>query len=106
MFKYFLPILLILLGMPNVSNSQTEQKPVPIIFDSDMGSDYDDVEALALLYALADSGEAKILSTIASNRQPEKAAIFDVINTYFQHPEMPIGIPQGIAVEREAFRRW
>lgn len=106
MIKYFLPILLLLFGVTKTSYGQTEQKSVPIIFDSDMGSDYDDVGALAMLHALSDSGEAKILATIASNRQPEKAAIFDVINTYFEHPDMPIGIPRGIAVERKDFRGW
>lgn len=102
--KYLLFCLIFSL-IPAIATAQS-QGPVPIIFDSDMGSDYDDVGALALLYALADSGEARILATIASNRQPEKAQIFDVINTYFGHPDMPIGVPKGIAVERKDFRGW
>ena len=33
--------------------------PVRIIFDTDLGPDYDDVGALAFLHAMADSGEAR-----------------------------------------------
>lgn len=98
---------LFLLYLHGVANAQSlQQQPTPIIFDTDMGPDYDDVGALALLHALADSGEAKILATVASNRQPEKAQILDVINTYFGHPDMPIGVPKGIAVEMIDSRGW
>ena len=41
--------------------------PVKIIFDTDLGPDYDDVGALAFLHAMADSGKAEILATISSN---------------------------------------
>ena len=40
--------------------AQTAKKPVPVIFDTDMGPDYDDVGAIAMLHALADKGEATI----------------------------------------------
>jgi hypothetical protein len=32
----------------------------PVIFDTDMGPDYDDVGAIALLHAFADSGKASM----------------------------------------------
>ena len=35
--------------------------PVPVIFDTDMGNDVDDVLALALLHSLETRGEAKVL---------------------------------------------
>lgn len=37
-------------------------EPVKIIFDTDLGPDYDDVGALAFLHAMADSGKAEILA--------------------------------------------
>ena len=43
-------------------------QPVKIIFDTDLGPDYDDVGALAFLHAMADSGKAEILATVASNK--------------------------------------
>ena len=45
-----------------------KEPPVSLIFDTDMAPDYDDVGALAVLHALADSGEARILATVSSNR--------------------------------------
>ncbi|PAM93006.1 nucleoside hydrolase, partial [Flavobacterium sp. IR1] len=60
-----------------------ETKPVPVIFDSDMGFDYDDVGALAVLHALSDNGEAKILATISSTKYEGVAAVMDVLNTYY-----------------------
>ena len=36
--------------------------PVPVIFDTDMRGDVDDVGATAVLHALANRGEAKILA--------------------------------------------
>ena len=42
------------------------EKPVAVIFDTDMGPDYDDAEAVALLPALADSGDARIPATMAN----------------------------------------
>jgi hypothetical protein len=47
---------LILCGCAN----QTHKKSVPpvkIIFDTDLGPDYDDVGALAFLHAMSDSGK-------------------------------------------------
>lgn len=59
------------------------EKPVNLIFDTDMAPDYDDVGALALLHALADSGEVNILATISSNKCATAVPCIDVINTYF-----------------------
>src|SRR5690242_18142306 len=50
-------ILLFCFWIPFLSlPAQTKTKPIAIIFDSDMGPDYDDVGAITLLHAFADSG--------------------------------------------------
>ena len=41
---------------------------MPVIFDTDIGPDYDDVGAMALLHAFADNGECTLLATVASNK--------------------------------------
>ena len=53
-----------------------------------MGPDYDDVGAIALLHALADSGNCTILATMASNKHPKVAAVLNVLNTYFNRPKI------------------
>lgn len=86
--------------------AQKIQKPVVIIFDSDMGPDYDDVGAIAMLHALADSGHANILATVASTKYEGVAAVFNVFNTYFKRPEILIGVPKGNALDLKDFQHW
>jgi inosine-uridine nucleoside N-ribohydrolase len=86
-------LLLLFLLVASVCFGQ--QKSVNIIFDSDMGPDYDDVGAIAILHALADKGEAKILATVASTRYDGVAGVMNVFNTYFKRPGIPIGISKN-----------
>ncbi len=69
--------------------------PKAVIFDTDIGPDYDDVGAITLLHALADSGQVNILATIASNQHPLIVPVLDVMNTYFGRPNLPIGVVRG-----------
>ncbi len=80
--------------------------PVKIIFDSDLGPDYDDVGALAFLHAMADSGKAEILATIASNKNELVAPAIEVINTYFGRPELPIGAPKTKGASLGSSQHW
>jgi inosine-uridine nucleoside N-ribohydrolase len=99
-------IFIMLLCFAITGFSQRKAAPVRIIFDSDMGPDYDDVGAIAILHALADKGEAKILATVASTKYEGVAGVLDVFNTYFNRPDVPIGVPKGNAVELRDFQHW
>jgi len=81
-------------------------KPVKIIFDTDLGPDYDDVGALAFLHAMADSGKAEILATLASNKHELVAPSIEVINTYYGHPGIAIGAPKTSGVDMESPQHW
>ena len=67
------------------------QKPVPIIFDTDIGTDVDDAGALAILHVMADRGEAQILATMSANSNRWCAPALDTINTYYGRADLPIG---------------
>jgi inosine-uridine nucleoside N-ribohydrolase/lysophospholipase L1-like esterase len=95
--------LLLLIGSICWGNSFSQ---TPVIFDTDMGPDYDDVGAIALLHAFADSGKAEILATMASNRYEGVAAVLNLFNTYFHRPEIPIGVPEGSGVEQRDRQHW
>jgi inosine-uridine nucleoside N-ribohydrolase len=82
------------------------QKPVAVIFDTDIAPDFDDVGAMALLHAFADKGEAKILATIACNTVPTTAPTLSVLNTYFRRPEIPIGLTQGTFPAELCREKW
>lgn len=86
-------LLLLFLLLTSVCFAQ--QKAVNIIFDSDMGPDYDDVGAITILHALANRGEAHILATVASTRYEGVAAVLNVFNTYFKRPGIPVGIAKN-----------
>ena len=63
-----------------------------VIFDTDMGSDCDDVGALALLHQYANEGKADILACIySSGKIPYGAGVIDAINHYYHRPGIPIG---------------
>ncbi|WP_221284698.1 nucleoside hydrolase [Mucilaginibacter sp. SP1R1] len=82
------------------------RKTVNIIFDSDMGPDYDDVGAITILHALADKGECNILATVASTKYEGVAAVLNVFNTYFDRPDIPVGVPKGNALELRDSQHW
>ncbi len=67
------------------------REPVPIIFDTDIGTDVDDAGALAILHVMADRGEARILATMSANSNRWCAPALDTINTYYGRPDLPIG---------------
>ncbi|HSH96140.1 MAG TPA: exo-alpha-sialidase, partial [Roseimicrobium sp.] len=51
--------------------------PVKIIFDTDMQTDCDDAAALAVLHTLARRGEAEIIATVVSVKDPASVATVD-----------------------------
>ena len=83
-----------------------QHKPIPIIFDTDIGPDYDDVGAMALLHAFADQGKAEILATIASTKHENAGPVLSVLNTYFKRENLPIGVPKSNALDLRDWQHW
>lgn len=69
--------------------------PLPVIFDTDMDSDVDDVAALAQLHVMADRGEVELLAVMISGRNEWSAPCVDAINTFHGRPDLPIGLVSG-----------
>jgi len=101
-------LLLILLFFTGCINPREDKyaDPVKIIFDTDLGPDYDDVGALAFLHAMADSGRAEILATVSSNKHRLVAPSIDVINTYFNRPGLFIGAPKTKGANIGSSQHW
>ncbi len=85
-----------------ISFNWLSAQPVKIIFDTDMESDVDDVAALAMLHGLANKGDAEILAAISSSLNPWSAPVIDVVNTYFNRPDIPIGNVKTFGVYRNS----
>lgn len=85
--------LILSLVLNNICSAQEK-----IIFDTDIGPDWDDVGATAVLHALADSGEAEILAMMVSSGGYSATwgpPCLDAFNTFYDRPEIPIGVGIG-----------
>jgi inosine-uridine nucleoside N-ribohydrolase len=81
------------------SSPKEKENSLPaVILDTDIGPDYDDVGAMAVLHALADSGQVVPLAVIASNSHELVVPAIDILNTYFGRPDLPTGAPKGEGV--------
>ncbi len=67
--------------------------PIPVILDTDLDGDVDDVGALALLNDFMDQGEASLLAVVHDTVDADRSACATVkaVNTWYGHPEIPIG---------------
>lgn len=99
-------LIVIFLIISCVLFAQKKHAPVPIIFDTDIAPDYDDVGALTILHAFADRGEAVILATISSNAFETTAPTLSVLNTYFKRPGIPIGITKTKLPDKNCSQQW
>jgi inosine-uridine nucleoside N-ribohydrolase len=110
MFGKLVFLIGVFLGCHSAIFSQTGYStgsdPMPVIFDTDFGPDYDDVGAITLLHCFADSGQVRILATIASSKHKNVAAAINIFNTYFNRPAIPIGVVGGKAVELGDHQHW
>jgi inosine-uridine nucleoside N-ribohydrolase len=73
---------------------------VAVVFDTDMALDVDDVGALALLHALADRGECRLLAVGVSESARAYDGLWapplvDAINRYYGRPDIPVGVFRG-----------
>lgn len=66
--------------------------PVNVIYDTDIMSDLDDVLGLAMLHTLHDRHEANLVAVTISTDDKWCASYVDVVNTFYGHPEIPVGI--------------
>jgi inosine-uridine nucleoside N-ribohydrolase len=98
--------VVLLFGIQVIGYAQKSVEPIKIIFDTDMGPDFDDVGAITILHALAAKGESEILATMASDGYPFIAPTLEVFNRYFQKPNIPIGVPGPDAPKFSCPNHW
>ncbi|MES2827061.1 MAG: nucleoside hydrolase [Bacteroidota bacterium] len=94
------------ISQPSVSKSRVKPQIPKIIFDTDMGPDYDDIGAIAVLHALAAKGECEILATVASDGHVSIAPVIELFNSYYLKPNIPIGVPGKTAPNFPSGNNW
>lgn len=94
--------IVVLVFIINLICIEVGAQPVKIIFDTDMESDVDDVGALAMLHGIANLGDAEILGTMVCSLNPWAVPVTDVINTFCNRPDIPVGAVKTLGVYRNS----
>ncbi len=85
---------------------KSNNKPVSLILDTDMGNDIDDALALAMIHSLQTRGECKLLGVAVSKDNTYAAVYVDIINTFYGRDDIPIGVVEnGVTPDDGEFAR-
>ena len=77
----------------NHPEQTAEYTGVPlIILDTDIGSSTDDLFAMMMLYRYQDLNRCRLLGVVVDREGEDCAACADVMNTYYGHGDIPIGL--------------
>jgi len=91
--KYIGLILCLIIG----GCSHTEQPPLSVIFETDMGNDIDDAVALDMLYKYMDDSQISILAESVNKNSPYSTEFIHLTNYWYGYPDIPIGrVENGI----------
>ncbi len=95
-FQLGLLLILLVFGSTALANAQdtakTLRKAVPLIFDTDLGNDCDDVLAMGMIHALQSRGECELLAVTITKDHPLAASFADAVNTFYGRGDIPMGI--------------
>jgi putative heme-binding domain-containing protein len=83
-----LPLLAPALAVQGASTNT----PLPVILDTDIGNDVNDVLALAMLHSLATEGRCNLLAVTISKDNRHAAPFVDAVNTFYGRGDIPIGV--------------
>ena len=67
-------------------------RPVPLIFDTDIGNDVDDALALGVIHALQSRGECELIAVTITKDEELSAPFVDLVNTFYGRGDIPIGV--------------
>ncbi len=76
----------------------------PLIFDTDIGNDCDDVLAMGVIHSLQSRGHCRLIAVTITKDHEQCAAFTDAINTFYGRGEIPIGVcHSGITPQQSRF---
>jgi inosine-uridine nucleoside N-ribohydrolase len=82
----------------HVLAQEVPAKPIPLIFDTDIGNDCDDVLAMGVIHSLQTRGECELLAITITKDHPLAAPFADAVNTFFGRGDIPIGVCKNSGV--------
>ena len=92
----FICLFLLTMQVQAKPNTKTVQKaPIQMILDSDFGSSTDDLFALMMLHHYIDEGRVDLKGIVVDREGEKNATLVDVFNTYYGHPDIPVGLERN-----------
>ena len=82
----------LLVGLLGASAPAFAAEPVRLILDTDMGNDVDDALALAMIHALENRNEVRLLAVTITKDNRDAAPFIDLVNHFYGRPDVPIGV--------------
>ncbi|MFN9717703.1 MAG: nucleoside hydrolase, partial [Planctomycetota bacterium] len=97
-------MLLVCLGSASSVSAQVSATKIPLIFDTDIGNDCDDVLALGVIHSLQSRGLCELLAVTITKDHDQCAPFVDAMNTFYGRGEIPIGVCRsGITPQQSRF---
>ena len=79
--------------------------PVPVIFDTDICGDCDDVAALAMLHALESREQCRLIAVTVSANHPLAAPFVDCLNRFYGRDDVPVGVQRRRPSKRSRLKK-
>ncbi len=86
----------------SMMNAQ-KKEPVKMILDADFGSSTDDLFTLMMVHHYIDEGLVDLKGIIVDRMGEKNAGVVDIFNTYYGHPDIPIGVERNGVVNPRVF---
>ncbi|MDA1229962.1 MAG: nucleoside hydrolase [Planctomycetota bacterium] len=81
-----------------------QSKAVPLIFDTDIGNDCDDVLAMGVIHSLQSRGHCRLIAVTITKDHEQCASFTDAVNTFYGRGDIPIGVcNSGITPQQSRF---
>lgn len=79
---------------PSVPKAQ-KAEPINLILDADFGSSTDDLFALMMINHFMEEGRVDLKGVIVDREGAKNAGVVDIFNTYYGHPNVPVGLERN-----------
>lgn len=88
----------------SLAQGNPSSAPVPLIFDTDIGNDCDDVLALGMIHSLQSRGLCRLAAVTITKDHDQCAPFVDAVNTFYGRGEIPIGVCRsGVTPQQSRF---
>ncbi|MFM7058530.1 MAG: nucleoside hydrolase [Planctomycetota bacterium] len=89
---------------PATAQTAPTATPVPLIFDTDIGNDCDDVLALGMIHSLETRGVCRLTAVTITKDHDQCAPFVDAVNTFYGRGDIPIGACRsGVTPQQSRF---